>query len=273
MTSEEVLKTEKLVNERILEDAGISVENMRIDKAREKGATALFGEKYGDEVRVVTTGEFSMELCGGTHLSHTSSAGLFVITSESGVAAGVRRIEALTGNRAYEYVSEKRSLLNEVAEEVRALDSDVPARVDKIQKELKAARKQIEELKKKAAAGNVSGIFENPDEINGTKVIIAEVDGADMNALRGMCDAAREKHDDCVVVLAGVGEKISLAAAATGKAVGKGIHSGNIIREVAKITGGGGGGRPDMAQAGGKDPSKIGEALEKADELIKEVLS
>ena len=272
MTDEELQAAERLVNERILEDASVKVESMTIDEARERGATALFGEKYGNEVRVVSTGDFSMELCGGTHLEHSSSAGLFVIVSESGVAAGVRRIEALTGSKAYEYVSEKRQLLNQVADEVKAMDKEVPGKVERLLKDIKAARKEIEVLKKKAAAGRVSGIFDNPEEINGTKVIVAEVDGADMGALRGMCDTAREKFSDCVVVLASGGKKVSLAAAATKNAVAKGINAGKIVGEAARITGGGGGGRPDMAQAGGKDSAKIKEALEKASELIKEAL-
>ncbi|MBN1624703.1 MAG: alanine--tRNA ligase [Clostridia bacterium] len=272
MTPDEVKATEKLVNERILEDGTVDVRTMTIDEAREKGATALFGEKYGKTVRVVTTGDFSMELCGGTHLEHASSAGLFVIVSESGVAAGVRRIEALTGEKAYEYIAEKRMLLSEVAEEVKSMESEVPARVDRLQKDLKAARKEIELLRKKAATGSVSGIFDNPVDINGTKVIVSEVEGADMGALRSMCDAAREKFNDCVVVLASGGEKVSLAAAATKNAVAKGVHAGKIIGEAAKITGGGGGGRPDMAQAGGKDSDKIEEALERARNLIMEAL-
>ncbi|HPQ47784.1 MAG TPA: alanine--tRNA ligase [Clostridia bacterium] len=272
MTPEEIKRTEKLVNDRILDDARVDITNMTMDQAREKGATALFGEKYGSEVRVVTTGGFSMELCGGTHLDHTSSAGLFVIVSESGVAAGVRRIEALTGEKAYEFISAKRDLLGEVAAEIKSTDQEAPGKIDKLLKELKAAKKEIENLKKKAATGNASDIFDNPRDVNGTKVIVAQLDGADMDTLRGMCDAAREKFSDCVVVLASGGEKVNLAAAATKNAVSKGVHAGKIIGEVAKITGGGGGGRPDMAQAGGRDSSKIGEALDRALELIVEVL-
>lgn len=273
MTPEEILEVENLVNEKIMEDDGIDTELMKIDEAREKGAMALFGEKYGKTVRVVSTGEFSMELCGGTHLTHTSSAGLFVIVSESGVAAGVRRIEGLTGKVAIAYLKEKREKLSEVADLVKSTDSEAPIKVDKLQKELKSAKKEIEELKKKAAAGSASDVFDKPELFNGTNIIISEVPDADMNALRAMCDAAREKYEDCVILLLSGSDKVNCAAAATSKAVAKGIHCGKLIGQVAKIVGGGGGGRPDMAQAGGKDASKIVEALKTAKELIKESLS
>ncbi len=272
MTSDEVKKVEDIVNEKILDDAAVKLENMGIAEAREKGAMALFGEKYGDTVRVVSTGDFSIELCGGTHLEHTSSAGLFIIVSESGVAAGVRRIEALTGASALAYLQDKRENLEKVAGSIKSTDSDAPEKVGKLLMDLKTARKEINNLKKKAASGSVSNVLDNPEEINGTKIIVAEIKGADMNTLRSMCDAAREKYDDCVVLLGSGEGRISFAAAATKKAVEKGIHSGKIIGQVAKVTGGGGGGRPDMAQAGGKDASKLKEALEKGIELIGEVL-
>jgi len=261
-----------LVNEKILEDADVDVTTMSISEAREKGAMALFGEKYGDTVRVVSTGEFSMELCGGTHLEHTSSAGLFVVVSEGGVAAGVRRIEALTGAGAIEYLQDKKETLARISDSVKSTDADAPSRVHKLLKDLKTARKEIDNLKKKAATGNASSVLDKPIDINGTKTIVAEIKGADMNTLRSMCDAAREKYDDCVILLISGDGKVSCAAAATKNAVGKGIHCGKLIGQVAGIVGGGGGGRPDMAQAGGKDSSKITEALEKASELIGEIL-
>jgi len=272
MTTEEVKKVEALVNEKILEDVGVDVNSMSISEAREKGAMALFGEKYGDTVRVVSTGDFSMELCGGTHLEHTSSAGLFVIVAESGIAAGVRRIEALTGAGAIEYLQDKKGNLAKISNLVKSTDTDAPDRVNKLLKELKVARKEIDNLKKKAATGNASSVLDKPIDINRTKTIIAEIKGADMNTLRSMCDAARERYDDSVILLISGDGKVSCAAAATQKAVGKGIHCGKLIGQVAGIVGGGGGGRPDMAQAGGKDSSKISEALEKARELIGEVL-
>ncbi len=272
MTPDEVKQVENLVNEKILDDARVDVSSMSIAEARKKGAMALFGEKYGDTVRVVSTGDFSMELCGGTHLEHTSSAGLFIIVSEGGVAAGVRRIEALTGAKAIEYLQDKKENLAKISDYVKSTDADAPSRVDKLLKDLKAARKEIDNLKKKAATGNASSVLDNPIDINGTQTIVAEIKGADMNTLRSMCDAAREKYDDCVILLISGDGKVSCAAAATKNAVGKGIHCGKLIGQVAGIVGGGGGGRPDMAQAGGKDSSKITEALEKASELIGEIL-
>lgn len=272
MTDGEIKKTEELVNEKILEDAAISVDEMSIKDAREKGATALFGEKYGEKVRVVSTGGFSMELCGGTHLERTSSAGLFVITSEGGVAAGVRRIEALTGEKALEYLLKRRDHVKEASGILRSTDEEVVDRVKSLLQELKEARREIEELKKRIAKGSVVDVFDSPADIGGTKVVVAEIEGADQDTLRTMCDAARERYEDCVVVLGSGGDKALFAAAATVNAVKKGIHSGKIIGEAAKIAGGGGGGRPDMAQAGGRDPSKIGEALKRAEEIIMEVL-
>ena len=155
---------------------------------------------------------------------------------------------------------------------VKSTDSDAPGRVGRLIKDLKAARKEIEELKKKAATGGASSVLDNPEEINGTRVIISEIKGADMKTLRSMCDAARERYDDSVIILLSGEDKVNCAAAATRKAVEKGIHCGKLIGQVAKLVGGGGGGRPDMAQAGGKDPSGINKALAKANELVKEVL-
>lgn len=272
MTEQEIQKTEKLVNEKIFDDKSVEVQSMDMESAREKGATALFGEKYGDKVRVVSTGDFSVELCGGTHIDRTSAVGLFVILSEGGVAAGVRRIEALAGEKALEYLLKRRDYVKEIANLVRSGYDEITNRVKSLQQEIKDSGREIEQLKKKIATGSVSNVLDSPEDINGTKVIIAKIEGADSDTLRTMCDAARERYDDCVVVLASGDDKLVFTAAATKKAVKKGIHSGKIIAQVAKVAGGGGGGRPDMAQAGGKDPSKVDEALKKAEEMIKEIL-
>jgi alanyl-tRNA synthetase len=178
----------------------------------------------------------------------------------------------MTGNKALEFLQEKREEITKVSVQVKSTDSDAPDRVKRLLKDLKSARKEIEELKKKEATGGASSVLDNPDDVNGTKVIVAEIKGADMNTLRGMCDTAREKYDDSVIMLISGEDKVSCAAAATKKAVAKGIHCGKLIGQVAKFVGGGGGGRPDMAQAGGKNPSGIKEALAKASELIGEVL-
>ncbi|MBN2559211.1 MAG: alanine--tRNA ligase [Clostridia bacterium] len=273
MTEGEINAVEELVNEKILEDAEIRIEQMGIEEARDRGATALFGEKYGDTVRVVSTGGFSMELCGGTHLAHTSSAGVFVIVSEGGVAAGVRRIEALTGKEAVDFLREKKRLVGAVSSILKSADGEAPARVEKIIKDLKTVRREMDDLRKKTARDSAPDIFANPLDVNGTKVIVSEIKGADMNSLRNLCDSARERYEDCVVLLGSGGDKVNFAAAATSKAVARGIHSGKLIGEVAKTAGGGGGGRPDMAQAGARDESKIGEALDRGLAMIKEVLS
>lgn len=274
MTNDEVMKVQRLVNEKILEGNIVSTENLTIDEAKKKGATALFGEKYGKNVRVVSVGDFSMELCGGTHLTNSSIAGLFKITSESGVAAGIRRIEATTGIKALDYYEGKENALKQAASVLKvSVVEDSATKATSLVEEVRNLRKQIDKLKKQMASGSMEDIFKDPEEINGTKLIIANVPDCDMNQLRALSDQAKDKFEDCVVFLASGKDKVSLVAGATKIAVKKGIHIGNVIREVAKVTGGGGGGRPDMAQAGGKDPSKTDEALALAKKLIIEKLS
>ncbi len=274
MTNDEVLKVQRLVNEKILEGNIVVTENLTIDEAKKKGATALFGEKYGKNVRVISVGEFSMELCGGTHLTNSAIAGLFKITSESGVAAGIRRIEATTGIKAVDYYESKENALKQAASVLKvSLVEDSATKAASLVEEVRNLRKEVDKLKKQMASGSMEDIFKDPEEINGTKLIIANVPDCDMNQLRALSDQAKDKFEDCVVFLASGKDKVSLVAGATKIAVKKGIHIGNVIREVAKVTGGGGGGRPDMAQAGGKDPSKIDEALALAKKLIIEKLS
>lgn len=274
MTNDEVIRVQGIVNKKILEGNVVVTENLTIDEAKKKGATALFGEKYGKNVRVISIGDFSMELCGGTHLTNSSIAGLFKITSESGVAAGIRRIEATTGIKAIDYYESKENALKQAASVLKvSLVEDSATKAASLVEEVRNLRKQVDKLKKQMASGSMEDIFKDPEEINGTKLIIANVPDCDMNQLRALSDQAKDKFEDCVVFLASGKDRVSLVAGATKIAVKKGIHIGNVIREVAKVTGGGGGGRPDMAQAGGKDPSKIDEALELAKKLIIEKLS
>ena len=274
MTNEEVLKVQTLVNEKILEGNTVVSENQTIKEAKKNGATALFGEKYGDNVRVVSIGDFSMELCGGTHINNSSIAGIFKITSESGVAAGIRRIEATTGTKAIEYLEDKENILKKAASLLKVSTvEDTPNKVSGLIEEVRTLRKEIDKLKKKKASGSMKDLFDNPEDVNGSKIIVANIPDCDMNQLRALSDQAKDKFDDCVVFLASGNDRVNLVAGATKKAVKKGIHIGNIIREAAKITGGGGGGRPDMAQAGGKDASKIDEALTLAKKLIMDKLS
>ena len=271
LTREELKKVERLVNEKILENLCVDVQEMPIDDARKLGAMALFGEKYGSVVRVVRAGDYSTELCGGTHLSSTAQAGLVKILGESGVAAGVRRIEALTGEAAIEYFNEKEELLNNISSALKSSPQDSLRKVDALNAELKNSEKEIERLRNKLVSGSVDDIMANAVDFKGVKAVAARFDQLDMEALRNTGDMLKNKLGSGVVILAsGFGGKVSFVAMASGDAVGRGVHCGNIIREAAKAAGGGGGGRPDMAQAGGKDASRIDEALKLALATISE---
>lgn len=273
MTKEELKLVELEVNKKILEDLMVNTSEMPLEEAKKIGAVALFGEKYGSLVRVVKAGDYSAELCGGTHLKHTSQAGLIKILGESGVAAGVRRIEALTGRNAIEYFNEKEEQFHEVADAVKAAPKDALRKVETITAELKAALKEIEHLKGKLVSSSFDDVLAKAVDINGIKVVTARFDQLDMEALRNTCETLRSKLGSGIVVLASAfGDKVSLVAMATKDAVERKIHCGNIIREAAKAAGGGGGGRPDMAQAGGKDVEKIDEALNCALEAVKSQL-
>lgn len=265
MTREELKQVEKEVNARILDSIPVNVREMPIDEARKEGAMALFGEKYGNIVRVVKIGDYSTELCGGTHLTSTSQAGLIKILGESGVAAGVRRIEALTGEGAVEYLNEREELLNEVAAALKSSPQDTAKKVESLNAELKNAGKEIEKLRSKLVSGSVDDVLSGAVEKNGVKIAAARFDQLDMEALRNTGDMLKNKLGSGVVILAsGMGDKVSFVVMAAKEAVERGVHAGNIVREAAKVAGGGGGGRPDMAQAGGKDVSKIDEALKLA---------
>lgn len=269
MTAEEIEKVENEVNEKILEAIKVDIMELPIEEAKKLGATALFGEKYGDIVRVVKIGDYSMEFCGGTHLSNTAEAGFVKVLGESGVAAGVRRIEALTGRSAINYYKEKEKTLNEIANSLKTSTVDAVKKVEGLTATVKEYEKEIEQLRGKLVSGSIDEAIEKAKEIKGFKVVTARFDALDMDGLRNSCDNIRNKMGSGVVVLASsFGGKVSFVAAATKDAVGKGVHSGNIVREVAKVTGGGGGGRPDMAQAGGKEESRINEALEMAYSVI-----
>lgn len=262
MTRDELKKVEKLVNEKILENLCVDVREMPVDEARKMGAMALFGEKYGNIVRVVRAGDYSIELCGGTHLTSTAQAGLVKVLGESGVAAGVRRIEALTGESAIEYYNEKEELLNDISVALKSSPQEGLRKIESLNAELKSSEKEIERLRNKLVAGSMDDIMANAVVFKGVKVVAARFDQLDMEALRNTGDMLKNKLGSGVVILAsGFGEKVSFVAMASKDAVERGIHCGNIIRETAKAAGGGGGGRPDMAQAGGKDASQIDGAL------------
>ncbi len=271
MTQEEIEKVEREVNKAALDSLCVEAKEMSIEEAKKMGATALFGEKYGDRVRVVKMGDYSLELCGGCHLDVTSQIGVFKIVSEGGVAAGVRRLEAVTGLGALDYLENKEKMLNKVAGVLRTNTNDVVRKAEMSVSELKTAQKEIEHLKSKLARGSVEEILANAEDIRGVRVVVARMDELDMDGLRKMGDTVRDRLECGLVVLAtGANGKVNFVAMATKNATALGVHAGNIIREVAKTAGGGGGGRPDMAQAGGKDPSKIDEALGKVPALVEQ---
>lgn len=266
---EDLSKIEREVNQKILENLKVITDEMPIEEARKMGAMALFGEKYGNIVRLVKMGDYSLELCGGTHLGSTSQAGLVKILGESGVAAGVRRIEALTGEAAIEYFNEKEKTLNEVAAALKTTPQDSLKKVEALAAELKIAGKEIESLRSKLISSSLDEVLNKAVEVKGIKVVSARFDQLDMDGMRNTSDMIKNKIGSGVVVLgSSFGDKVSFVVTATKDVLDRGIHSGNIIREVAKTAGGGGGGRPDMAQAGGKDVAKINEALQFALKVI-----
>ncbi len=268
MSNEELLKIEKIVNKKVLEGMNIDAKEMSIEEAKKKGATALFGEKYGEVVRVVSMGDFSIELCGGTHLKNTSQIGLFKIISESGVAAGVRRIEAITGMGVYHYMNEKERSILSVCDALKTREDNMVDKAKSLVEEVKELNKELNAIKSKLAMASVEEAIMKK-EVKGVNLIVGKFEGMDMNALRNMGDNLKDKYGSGVVVLANIGEdKVNFIVTATKDVVQKGAHAGNIIREVAKIAGGSGGGRPDMAQAGGKDVTKVKEALLHAKEVL-----
>ena len=270
ISKDELRIIEEKVNDAILDSLEINCENMGINEAKEKGATALFGEKYGMEVRVVSMGDFSIELCGGTHLKNTSQVGMFKILSESGVAAGVRRIEAITGKAVYKYLKEKDALIEDVCVSLKAKEDNLSQRATQLVEENKSLSKGLHEIKTKMSLQSADSILDSKIEINGVNLVTSKFEGMDMNTLRETADSLRDKLGSGVVVLANViDNKINFIVTATKDVLEKGIHSGNIVREVAQIAGGKGGGRPNMAQAGANDVEKVEEALNHAKEVIK----
>ncbi|MCC0698324.1 alanine--tRNA ligase [Clostridioides sp. ZZV15-6383] len=270
ISNEELKVIEEKVNNVILSSLDIKCDIMNIKEAKEKGATALFGEKYGDEVRVVSMGDYSTELCGGTHLTNTSQVGMFKILSEGGVAAGVRRIEAITGKAVYEYLKERDGIISEVCVNLKSKEDNLIQRISSLLEENKNLSKELHDMKAKMSLQSADSIFDSKVEVNGVNLITNKFEGMDMDTLRETADNLRDKLGSGVVVLANVvDDKINFVVTATKDVLDKGIHSGNIVREVAKIAGGKGGGRPNMAQAGANDVSKVDQALSYASEVIK----
>ena len=271
LTEEEISAVERMVNMEIGMALPVSIENMSMDQAKAKGATALFGDKYGDNVRVVSVGDFSMELCGGTHVDNISKIGLFKITSEAGVAAGVRRIEAQTGFKAYETVNSMEKLIDKVAKTLKTDAGKLEERAEKVVDEMKELSKELEILKSKVAAFEANSLFDNIEEINGVKVLVQGFKGKDANSLRDIIDKAKDKLGSCIVVLGSDSDKAVFAVGVTKDLTSK-VKAGDLVREAATIAGGNGGGRPDFAQAGGKDGAKVEEALKAVKDILKNSL-
>lgn len=270
VTEEELKEVEAIVNEQILASKAVEIEELPIEEAKKKGAMALFGEKYGDIVRVVTVPGFSMEFCGGSHVENTAKIGMFKIVSEGSSGAGVRRIEAVTGHGAVAHVNETEEMVKGLAASLKCRVADVPARLEALQAELKAAQKKAEELAGEIAKAQVSDVADKVKVVKGVAVLAQKVNADSMDALRNLGDQMRDKVGGVVVLAAAIGDKVSILTMATKDAVAKGVHAGNVVKAVAKICGGGGGGRPDMAQAGAKDASKIDEALSAAYGIIED---
>ncbi len=269
VTEEELSKIEKIVNGKIWESLPVEIMEKPLAEAKVMGAMALFGEKYGEIVRVVKMGEYSIELCGGCHVPNTSAIGLFKLVTETGIGAGTRRIEAVTGEKAYQYMSDQIQILNDAAHKLKANVKDVPEKIVALQKELREAHKEIESLTAKLGNIEAKSLINKVKEVNGIQLLVSRVEINESNQLRTMLDELKQKIKSGVIVLGAVLDgKVQLIAGVTKDLTGT-YHAGKLIKEVAGICGGGGGGRPDMAQAGGKDPNRLSEALQYVEEWIK----
>ena len=271
MTPEEIAQVEEIVNKEIREDLAVRTDIFGIEEAKKTGAMALFGEKYGETVRVVRMGDFSTELCGGTHVANTGAIASFKIISEAGIAAGVRRIEALTSQGLMNYYKELEDELHSAAKAAKTTPAALTSRIETLLDEIKALHSENEKLKSRLANDSVKDVLSQVIDVKGVKVLAVKVDDVDMNGLRNLGDQLKEKLGEGVVVLASATDgKVNLMASATEEAMKKGAHAGNLIKAIAGFVGGGGGGRPNMAQAGGKNPAGIPDSLAKVAEVVAE---
>lgn len=272
VTKEELEKIEQIVNEKIWQQLQVTTQLKPIDEAKAMGAMALFGEKYGDIVRVVQVGEYSLELCGGCHVQNTAEIGMLKIVQETGIGAGTRRIEAVTGKEAYKFMNEQMNILMDSAQKLKTNTKDVPKRIDTLLDQMRQVQRENESLAQKLSNVEAKQLTDQVQEIDGVPVLAAQVNNVDMNSLRGMVDDLKVTLQSAVIVIASVqGEKVNISSGVTKDLIDKGFHAGKLVKEVATRCGGGGGGRPDMAQAGGKDPSKVKEALEFVYEWVKTI--
>ncbi|SDK52240.1 alanine--tRNA ligase [Sediminibacillus albus] len=271
ITEDQLQQIEAIVNEKIWSSVPVAIDYHNIDEAKKMGAMALFGEKYGDIVRVVQVGDYSIELCGGCHVVNTAEIGLFKLVSESGIGAGTRRIEAATGKAAYQFMSGKQYVLNEAAELLKTAPDNVPERIEALFQDLKDLQREKESLSAKLSNMEAASILDDLQEINGVQLLAKQVDVQEMNQLRSMVDELKQKVSSGIILLGAVSNgKVQLAAGVSGDLIDKGFHAGKLIKETAQRCGGGGGGRPDMAQAGGKNPEQLPEALKYAETYIME---
>ncbi|MBO5283499.1 MAG: alanine--tRNA ligase, partial [Lachnospiraceae bacterium] len=274
MTAEELARVEAMVNEKIAENIPVVTEVMNIEDARKTGAMALFGEKYGEKVRVVKMGDFSVEFCGGTHVANTGNIGSFKILSENGVAAGVRRIEALTGSGVLHYYQNLEKTVEDAARVVKANPGNLVEKCEHLMAEIKSLHAQLDSFKSKAAQEALGDVMDQVQEVKGVKLLAASVDGVDMNGLRDLGDQLKEKLGEGVVVLMSSQDgRVNMIAMATDGAQKAGAHAGNLIKGIAALVGGGGGGRPNMAQAGGKNPAGIPQAVAEAAKVLESQLA
>ncbi|MFE4142741.1 alanine--tRNA ligase [Peribacillus sp. YIM B13472] len=269
ITAEEIEQIETIVNEKIWQSLQVNTDYKNIEEAKAMGAMALFGEKYGKIVRVVQIGDYSLELCGGVHVPNTAVIGLFKIVSESGIGAGTRRIEAVTGAGAYKLMTEQIGVLKDAAAKLKTNLKDVPSRIETVLAEVKDLHRENESLTAKLSNIEATSLVSNVKDINGVQVLVAKVQATDMNNLRAMADDLKQKLDSVIIVLGSAqGDKVNLIAGVTKDYIDRGFHAGKLVKEVASRCGGGGGGRPDMAQAGGKDPEKLDAALNFVEEWV-----
>ena len=274
MTKEEIAKVEELVNQQISSGISVRTDIMSIEDAKKTGAMALFGEKYGDSVRVVSMGDFSKELCGGTHVKNTNEISTFKIISEAGVAANVRRIEALTSDGAFDYYKNLEAELFRAAKTAKTEPQNLTAKIQSMLDEIKMLTAENNKLKDKVAKDSMGDVMSNVIEVKGVKVLPVSLKDVDMNSLRNLGDQLKEKIGSGVVVLASeMDGKVNLIAMVTDDVMKQGAHAGNLIKEIASLVGGGGGGRPNMAQAGGKNPAGIKDALEKAIKVVEQQIN
>ena len=274
MTIEELKQVEALVNEQIQAELNIETNIMTLDEAKRAGAMALFGEKYGDKVRVVRMGDFSTELCGGTHVNNTRQIGYFKILSENGVAAGIRRIEAITSNNVIAYYQNIEEEFEEISRLVKATPEQLPEKIRNMLSEIKNLTSEIEALKSRAAKDALGDVMDTVQVIKGVNLLASSVVGVDMNGLRELGDSLKEKMGEGVIVLfSNQDDRVNIIVMATDGAVNAGAHAGKLIKEIASLVGGAGGGRPNMAQAGGKNPEGIAKALEISAKILESQLN